>query len=59
MSGPAAASASALPAQALQPLYTGGKNTNTLKLAKTAHNQAKVNFETARADAALARGGLT
>lgn len=43
-----------LRAQALQPLYTGGKNTNTLKLAKTAHNQAKVNFETARADAALA-----
>ena len=43
-----------LRAQALQPLYTGGKNTNTLKLAKTAHNQAKVNFETVRADAALA-----
>jgi len=40
--------------QALQPLYTGGKNTNTLKLAKTSHNQAKVNFETVRADAALA-----
>ncbi len=43
-----------LRAQALQPLYTGGKNTNTLKLAKTTHNQAKVNFETVRADAALA-----
>jgi len=43
-----------LRAQALQPLYTGGKNTNTLKLAKTAHNQAKVNFETVKADAALA-----
>lgn len=43
-----------LRAQALQPLYTGGKNTNTLKLAKTAHNRAKVNFEAARADAALA-----
>ncbi|MBI5744667.1 MAG: TolC family protein [Elusimicrobia bacterium] len=42
-----------LRAQALQPLYTGGKNTNTLKLAKTAHNQAKVNYETAKADAAL------
>ena len=41
-------------AEALQPLYTGGKNTNTLKLAKTAHNQAKVNFDTVRADAALA-----
>ncbi|MDO8803056.1 MAG: TolC family protein [Elusimicrobiota bacterium] len=42
-----------LRAQALQPLYTGGKNTNTLKLAKTSHNQAKVNFEAVRADAAL------
>ncbi len=41
-------------AEALQPLYTGGKNTNTLKLAKTAHNQAKVNYDTVRADAALA-----
>ena len=40
--------------QALQPIYTGGKNTNTLKLAKTSHNQAKVNFEAVRADAALA-----
>ncbi len=40
--------------QALQPLYTGGKNTNTLKLAKTANNQAKVNYEAVRADAALA-----
>ncbi|HCC48835.1 MAG TPA: hypothetical protein DEQ38_12075 [Elusimicrobia bacterium] len=43
-----------LRAQALQPLYTGGKNSNTLKLAKTSHNQAKVNFETVRSDAALA-----
>jgi outer membrane protein TolC len=43
-----------LRAQALQPLYTGGRNTNTLKLAKAAHNQAKVNYETAKADAALA-----
>ncbi|MCM2266164.1 MAG: TolC family protein [Elusimicrobiales bacterium] len=43
-----------LRAQALQPLYTGGKNTNTLKLAKTAHNQAKMNYETAKADASLA-----
>lgn len=43
-----------LRAQALQPLYTGGKNTNTLKLAKTSHNQAKVNFEAVKADAALA-----
>ncbi|HAT71882.1 MAG TPA: hypothetical protein DCS63_03605 [Elusimicrobia bacterium] len=40
--------------QGLQPLYTGGRNTNTLKLAKAAHNQAKVNYETAKADAALA-----
>ena len=43
-----------LRAQALQPLYTGGKNTYMLKLAKTAQNQAKVNYETVRADAALA-----
>lgn len=42
-----------LKAQALQPLYTGGKNTNTLKLAKTAHNRAKVNFEAAKSAAAL------
>lgn len=39
---------------ALQPLYAGGKNDNTLKLAKTASNQAKVNYETARSDAAMA-----
>lgn len=43
-----------LRAQALQPLYTGGKNPNTLKLAKTAHNQARVDFDSVRADAALA-----
>jgi outer membrane protein TolC len=43
-----------LRAQALQPLYTGGKNTNTLKLAKTAHSQARVNYDAVRADAALA-----
>lgn len=43
-----------LRAQALQPLYTGGKNTNTLKLAKTAHNQARVDYDAVRADAALA-----
>lgn len=42
-----------LRAQALQPLYTGGKNTNTLRLAKAAHNQAKVDYEAARAVAAL------
>lgn len=43
-----------LRAQALQPLYTGGKNTNTLKLAKAAQNQARVNYEAAKADAAYA-----
>ncbi len=42
-----------LRAQALQPLYTGGRNTNTLKMARTAHNQARVNFEAAKAAAAL------
>ncbi|MDA8130305.1 MAG: TolC family protein [Elusimicrobia bacterium] len=42
-----------LRAQALQPLYTGGRNTNVLKLAKTANSQAKVNFEAARSSAAL------
>lgn len=36
---------------ALQPLYTGGRNKNTIRLAKTAHNQAKVNYETVRTDA--------
>ncbi|MBI4351425.1 MAG: TolC family protein [Elusimicrobia bacterium] len=43
-----------LRAQALQPLYTGGMNTNTLKLARTAHSRAKTNYEAVRADAALA-----
>lgn len=43
-----------LRAQALQPLYTGGKNPNTLKLAKAAQNRAKVNYEAARADAGYA-----
>ena len=38
-------------ASALQPLYTGGRNKNTLRMAKTAHNQAKVNYETVRTDA--------
>jgi outer membrane protein TolC len=41
-----------LRAQALQPLYTGGKNTNALKLAKAAQNQAKVNYEAVKAEAA-------
>jgi len=36
---------------ALQPLYTGGRNKNTLRLAKTAHNQAKVNYDTVKTDA--------
>ncbi len=43
-----------LRAQALQPLYTGGKNTNMLKLAKASHTQAQVNYEAVKADAALA-----
>jgi outer membrane protein TolC len=38
-------------AYALQPLYTGGRNKSTLRLAKTAHNQAKVNYDTVRTDA--------
>ncbi len=38
-------------AYALQPLYTGGRNKNTLRLAKTAHNQAKVNYDTVKTDA--------
>ncbi len=37
-------------AYALQPLYTGGRNKNTLRLAQSAHNQAKVNYETVRTD---------
>jgi outer membrane protein TolC len=41
-----------LRAQALQPLYTGGKNTNALKLAKAAQNQAKVSYEAVKAEAA-------
>jgi len=41
-----------LRAQALQPLYTGGKNTNALKLAKAAQNQSKVNYEAVKAEAA-------
>lgn len=39
--------------QGLQPLYTGGRTTNTVKLAKAAHNQAKVNYEAVKAQAAL------
>ena len=37
-------------AYALQPLYTGGRNKNTLRMAQTAYNQAKVNYETVRTD---------
>ncbi|OGS07959.1 MAG: hypothetical protein A2270_08755 [Elusimicrobia bacterium RIFOXYA12_FULL_51_18] len=37
-------------AYALQPLYTGGRNKNTLRMAKTAHNQAKVNYDTVKTD---------
>ena len=39
-----------LRAYALQPLYTGGRNKNTLRLAQTAFKQAKVNYETVRTD---------
>lgn len=39
-------------AYALQPLYTGGRNESTLRLAKTAHNQAKVNYDTVKTEAA-------
>ncbi len=42
-----------LRAQALQPLYTGGRNTNTIKMARAAHNQAKVSYEAVKAQAAL------
>ncbi|HNW43574.1 MAG TPA: TolC family protein, partial [Elusimicrobiales bacterium] len=42
-----------LRANALQPLYTGGKGSNMLKLARTAHNQAKLNYESVKADATL------
>ena len=37
-------------AYALQPLYTGGRNKNALRMAQTAHNQAQVNYETVRTD---------
>lgn len=37
-------------AYALQPIYTGGRNKSTLKMAKTALNQAKVNYETIKRD---------
>ncbi len=37
-------------AYALQPLYTGGRNKNMLRMAKTAHSQAKVNYETVMTD---------
>lgn len=40
-----------LRAYALQPLYTGGRNTSTVRLAQTAHNQAKVDYETVKNDA--------
>ncbi len=39
--------------QGLQPLYTGGRTTNTIKLAKAAHNQAQVSYEAVKAQAAL------
>ena len=40
-----------LRAYALQPLYTGGRNTSALRLAQMAHNQAKVDYETVKNDA--------
>lgn len=39
--------------QGLQPLYTGGRTTNTVKLAKAAHNQAKGSYEAVKAQAGL------
>ena len=39
-----------LRAYALQPLYTGGRNTSALRLYKTAHSQAKVDYETVKND---------
>lgn len=39
--------------QGLQPLYTGGRTTNTIKLAKAAHNQARGSYEAVKAQAAL------
>lgn len=39
--------------QGLQPLYTGGRTTNTVKLAKAAQNQARVSYEAVKAQAAL------
>ena len=39
-----------LRASALQPLYTGGRNTSAIRLAKTAHNQAKVDYEAVKND---------
>ncbi|MBU2574008.1 MAG: TolC family protein [Elusimicrobia bacterium] len=40
-------------AYALQPLYNGGRNKNTLRMAKTAHKQAKVNYDTVKMDVIL------
>ena len=37
-------------AYALQPLYTGGRNKGALRMAKTSHNQAKVNYDTVKTD---------
>ena len=39
-----------LRAYALQPIYTGGRNTSTIRLAQTAHNQARVDYETVKND---------
>lgn len=41
-------------AQILQTIYAGGRNVNNLKLAKAAHNRAKVSYSSVRSGTALA-----
>ncbi len=38
---------------ALQPLFNGGRDKNTLRMAKAAHSQAKVRYETVKTDVVL------
>ena len=40
----------ALRAYAFQPIYTGGRNKSTFRIAKTAHKEAKVKHETVKRD---------
>ncbi len=40
----------ALRAYAFQPIYTGGRNKSTFRIAKTAHKEAKVKYETVKRD---------